>query len=79
MGQPGDPAAVVDLDGAVLGYEALRVCDASVMPDLPKANTHLTTVAIAERLAVRLRSRPAGSPTWARAERGGTAPPDGRS
>ena len=33
---------------------ALRVCDASVMPDLPKANTHLTTVAIAERLATRM-------------------------
>jgi len=34
----------------VFGYEQLRVCDASVMPDLPKANTHLTTVAIAERI-----------------------------
>jgi Choline dehydrogenase and related flavoproteins len=56
MGTPGDPAAVVDLDGRVIGYERLRVCDASVMPDLPKANTHLTTVAIAERLIAKLRS-----------------------
>ena len=55
MGAAGDPAAVVDTDCRVIGYEGLRVCDASVMPDLPKANTHLTTVAIAERLVERMR------------------------
>jgi 5-(hydroxymethyl)furfural/furfural oxidase len=54
MGAPGDPAAVVDTECRVIGYEGLRVCDASVMPDLPKANTHLTTVAIADRLATML-------------------------
>jgi choline dehydrogenase-like flavoprotein len=57
MGTPGDPAAVVDTSCAVIGYEHLRVCDASVMPDLPKANTHLTTVAIAERVAQRIVGR----------------------
>jgi 5-(hydroxymethyl)furfural/furfural oxidase len=51
MGTPGDPAAVVDPACRVIGFEALRVCDASVMPDLPRANTHLTTVAIAEGIA----------------------------
>ncbi len=56
MGTPGDPAAVVDTDCRVIGYEQLRVCDASVMPDLPKANTHLTTVAIAERLITKMRA-----------------------
>ena len=56
MGRPGDPAAVVDTDCRVIGYEHVRVCDASVMPDLPKANTHLTTVAIAERLITKMRS-----------------------
>ena len=56
MGTPGDPAAVVGTDCRVLGYEGLRVCDASVMPDLPKANTHLTTVAIADRLVERMRT-----------------------
>jgi 5-(hydroxymethyl)furfural/furfural oxidase len=56
MGTPGDPAAVVDTDCRVIGYEELRVCDASVMPDLPKANTNLTTYAIAERLATRMTS-----------------------
>ena len=59
MGQPGDPAAVVDTDCNVIGYTGLRVCDASVMPDLPKANTHLTTVALAERLIARMRVRAA--------------------
>jgi choline dehydrogenase-like flavoprotein len=54
MGAPGDPAAVVDPDCRVIGYDGLRVCDASVMPDLPKANTHLTTVAIADRLLAKL-------------------------
>lgn len=51
MGRPDDPAAVVDTECRVIGYDGLRVCDASVMPDLPKANTHLTTVAIAERVS----------------------------
>ena len=54
MGAPDDPAAVVDTDCRVIGYQGLRVCDASVMPDLPRANTHLTTVAIAELLARRM-------------------------
>ncbi len=42
---------VVDAACRVIGYTGLRVCDASVMPDLPRANTHLTTVVVAERLA----------------------------
>jgi choline dehydrogenase-like flavoprotein len=54
MGAPGDPAAVVDTDCRAIGYDGIRVCDASVMPDLPKANTHLTTVAIADTLATRM-------------------------
>ncbi len=55
MGRADDPTAVVDTECRVIGYDALRVCDASVMPDLPKANTHLTTVAIAERLVSLMR------------------------
>jgi choline dehydrogenase len=42
---------VVDTQGRVRGVEALVVVDASVMPTIPRANTNLTTVAIAERLA----------------------------
>jgi len=42
---------VLDSSCRVLGYEGLRVIDASSMPDLPRANTHLTTVVLAERAA----------------------------
>jgi len=51
MGDARDPEAVVDTECRVRGIRSLRVCDASVMPDLPRAPTHLSTVAIAERLA----------------------------
>jgi choline dehydrogenase/5-(hydroxymethyl)furfural/furfural oxidase len=51
MGAADDPAAVVDPRCRVVGYEGLWVCDASVMPDLPRANTHLPTVMIAERVS----------------------------
>jgi choline dehydrogenase len=42
---------VVDDSGRVLGIERLLIADASIMPTIPRANTNLTTVAIAERLA----------------------------
>ena len=57
MGDPDDPRTVVDPDCRVLGCTGLRVIDASIMPEVPRANTHLTTVAIAERMAARLRAR----------------------
>lgn len=55
MGDRSDPAAVVDTDCRLLGRDGVHVVDASVMPDIPRANTHLTTVVIAERIADRLR------------------------
>lgn len=54
MGDPADPASVVDSDCRVLGLEGLRVIDASIMPSVVRANTHLTTVMIAEVMAERL-------------------------
>jgi choline dehydrogenase len=42
---------VVDDSGRVLGVDRLVVADASIMPTIPRANTNLTTAAIAERLA----------------------------
>ena len=42
---------VVDTRGRLVGYEGVVVCDASVMPEAPRANTHLPTVMIAERIA----------------------------
>jgi choline dehydrogenase len=43
--------SVVDPAGRVHGTEGLFVADASVMPDVPSANTHIPTVMVAERLA----------------------------
>jgi choline dehydrogenase len=40
---------VVDERCRVLGLESLYVVDASAVPTIPRANTHLTTVALAER------------------------------
>lgn len=57
MGAPDDPRSVVDPDCRVLGTESLRVIDASIMPAVPRANTHLTCVMLAELMADRLRGR----------------------
>jgi 5-(hydroxymethyl)furfural/furfural oxidase len=51
MGNPGDPSAVVDPAGRVIGVEGLRVADASVMPAIPCANTNLPTIMIAEKMS----------------------------
>jgi choline dehydrogenase/5-(hydroxymethyl)furfural/furfural oxidase len=51
MGAADDPDAVCDPAGRVHGHEALRVVDASVFPDLPRANTHLPVLMVAERIA----------------------------
>ena len=55
MGAPEDPRSVVDPECRVIGLESLRVVDASVMPEVPRANTNLTAIMIAEHLAARLR------------------------
>lgn len=46
---------VVDGDGALFGYDAVYVCDASVFPWIPDVNTHLPTTMLAERLVARWR------------------------
>jgi len=56
MGSPDDPQSVVDPACRVLGVEGLRVIDASIMPENPRANTHLTCVMIGELMAERLRA-----------------------
>ena len=45
---------VVDADCQVFGHTALRVIDASVFPEVPRANTHLMTLALADEMAHRL-------------------------
>jgi choline dehydrogenase-like flavoprotein len=42
---------VVDGSGRVYGLEGLFITDASIMPTIPRANTNLSTIALAERLA----------------------------
>lgn len=54
MGSTDDEDAVVDTNGAVIGCEALWVCDASVFPDLPRANPQLAVTMLAERIAPRI-------------------------
>jgi choline dehydrogenase len=51
MGPASDSMAVVDQRGRVHGLEGVRVVDASVMPDVVRANTNATTIMIAERMA----------------------------
>ena len=60
MGPASDPLAVVDQYCRVHGLEGLRVVDASVMPDVIRANTNCTTIMIAERVAdmIKERSKP---------------------
>lgn len=55
MGASDDPRSVVDPLGRVIGVDNLRVVDASIMPEVPRANTHITTVMIAEQVAARMR------------------------
>jgi choline dehydrogenase len=57
MGPAGDPRAVVDSDCRVIGVEGLRVIDCSIMPQIVRANTHLSTVMIGEMMADRIRGR----------------------
>lgn len=55
MGPADDARSVVDPECRVIGVDGLRVIDASIMPEIPRANTHLSTVMIAEALAARIR------------------------
>ena len=56
MGAANDQAAVTGPTGRVHGVEGLRVCDASLMPSIPCANTNIPTIMIAERIADFIRS-----------------------
>ena len=51
MGRDNDPLAVTTPQGRVRGVQGLRVCDASVMPSIPCANTNIPTIMVAERMA----------------------------
>ncbi len=73
MGLESDPMAVVDPTGRVHGMEALRVVDASVMPQVVNGNTNCPTLMIAEKMSDAILGLPPlprveaevwQSPTW---------------
>lgn len=51
MGAATDRDAVTDQAGRVHGIEGLRVIDASIMPTVPRGNTNIPTIMVAEKLA----------------------------
>ena len=57
MGPASDPAAVVDNTLKVRGLQGLRVVDASVMPQVPSANTLAASLMIAEKAADLIRGQ----------------------
>ena len=46
-----DALAVVDAELRVHGIDALRVCDASIMPTIPSGNTNAASMMIGEKAA----------------------------
>tara|TARA_B100000405_G_scaffold182491_1_gene127662 strand:- start:409 stop:585 length:177 start_codon:yes stop_codon:yes gene_type:complete len=51
MGSADDSMAVTDPAGRVHGIDGLRVCDASIFPVVPCANTNIPTIMTAEKIS----------------------------
>ena len=58
MGSASDPLAVVDKETRVIGLEALRVVDSSIMPSITNGNLNAPTIMLAEKAADHIRGRP---------------------
>jgi 4-pyridoxate dehydrogenase len=57
MGADSDPLAVVDTELKVRGIDALRVVDASVLPDMPTGNINAAVIMAAEKAADMIKTR----------------------
>jgi choline dehydrogenase len=57
MGSISDPMAVVDKETRVIGIEALRVVDSSIMPSITTGNLNAPTIMVAEKAADHIRGR----------------------
>ena len=55
MGDSRNTMAVVNERAEVIGYQNIWLCDASILPTLPRANTHLPVVMVANRVSEMLR------------------------
>jgi choline dehydrogenase len=78
MGRTDDPMAVVDRETRVIGIDALRVVDSSIMPSITNGNLNAPTIMIGEKAADMILARPAlepadapffVSPNWQLAQR----------
>jgi choline dehydrogenase len=78
IGSASDPLAVVDPETRVIGVEALRVVDSSIMPSITNGNLNAPTIMLAEKAADMIRGRaplPASNapyylaPDWERRQR----------
>ncbi len=65
MGSPQDPLAVVDPQARVIGVEALRVVDSSIMPSITTGNLNAPTIMLAEKAADHIRGVPLLAPSTA--------------
>ncbi len=59
MGRPDDPMAVVDPETRVIGMDALRVVDSSIMPSVTTGNLNAPTIMIGEKASDIILGKPA--------------------
>jgi choline dehydrogenase len=59
MGPADDPSAIVNQHGQLHRCDGLVVADASIMPNVPRANTNLSTIMIGEKISRDIQQHPA--------------------